>query len=80
MSVLQKRRSFSTIPCCRRYFRQQEEEATEQMVQLGPSSPAGMAAYHRVHALRALQADLVRLVDDPKMLRAARERRRRFSQ
>lgn len=55
-------------------------EATEQMLANPPGSDACYAAHHRVLAIRALQADLIRLVDDPKTLRAAAERRRRFAQ
>jgi hypothetical protein len=55
-------------------------QATEQMLANPPGSDACYAAHHRVLAIRALQADLIRLVDDPKILRAAAERRRRFAQ
>jgi len=55
-------------------------EATEQILANPPGSDVAYAAHHRVLAVRALQADLIRLVDDPKTLRAAAERRRRFAQ
>ena len=58
----------------------EEREATERLLALPPGAPAGMAEQYRVQAIRAIRADLIRLVDDPKMLRAARERRRRFAQ
>ena len=45
-----------------------------------PGSEVALAQHYRIMAIRAVHADLIRLVDDPKMLRAARERRRRFSQ
>jgi hypothetical protein len=61
-------------------FRRLEEEATTQMIESGPMSPEAVSAHFRILAIRSLQADLVRFVDDPKMLRAAQERRRRFSQ
>jgi hypothetical protein len=55
------------------------DEATEQLLANPPGSAASYTAHHRVLAVRALQADLIRLVDDPKILRAAAERRRRFA-
>jgi len=57
-----------------------EVEAREQMLNAEPGSPVAVAYHQRVMAIRAIHADLIRLVDDPKMIRAARERVRRFSQ
>ena len=67
-------------PLLQEIFRRLEEEAVEQLTRAGPGSPQALAEHHRLQALRAIHADIIRLVDDPKMLRAARERRRRFSQ
>jgi hypothetical protein len=55
-------------------------EATEQMLANPPGSPVSSAAHYRVLAVRSLQAELIRLVDDPKVLRAAAALRRRFAQ
>ena len=57
-----------------------EVEAREMMLNADPGSPVAVAYHQRVMAIRAIHADLIRLVDDPKMLRFAAERRRRFSQ
>lgn len=57
-----------------------ENEATHVVLIEAAGSQASMAAIHKLHAVRALRADLIRLVDDPKMLRAAADRRRRLSQ
>jgi len=56
------------------------KEATEQILANPPGSDVSLFSHHRVLAIRALQADLIRCVEDPKMLRAAAERRRRFAQ
>jgi len=56
------------------------DEATATILANPPGSEVGLMAHHRVLAVRAIQADLVRLVEDPKMLLAAVERRRRFAQ
>ena len=55
------------------------DEATATILANPPGSEVGLMAHHRVLAVRAIQADLVRLVEDPKMLRAAADRRRRFA-
>ena len=60
--------------------RRLEVEAREAMLAAEPGSPAAIAYHQRIMAVRAINADLIRLVDDPKMLRLAAERRRRFSQ
>ena len=57
-----------------------ELEARELMLNAEPGSPAAVAYHQRIMAIRAIHADLIRLVDDPKMLRAAADRRRRLSQ
>ena len=56
------------------------DEAIEQLTRAGPGSEVALGAHYRLQAIRAIQADLIRLVDDPKMLRAAVDRRRRLSQ
>ena len=58
---------------------QLEIEAREAMLAAEPGSPAAVAYHQRIMAIRAINADLIRLVDDPKMLRHAAERRRRHS-
>jgi hypothetical protein len=60
-------------------FRRIEAEAQEAMLNTEPGSPAAVAYHQRIMAIRAIHADLLRLVDDPKMLRFAAERRRRHS-
>lgn len=67
-------------PLLQTIFERLISEATEQMLANPPGSDACYAAHHRVLAVRALQAELIRLIDDPKILRAAAERRRRFAQ
>lgn len=57
-----------------------EIEAREMMLNAAPGSDVATAHHFRIMAIRAIHADLIRMVDDPKMLRAAQERRRRFSQ
>jgi hypothetical protein len=57
-----------------------EEESREAMLAAEPGSPAAVAYHQRIMAIRAINADLIRMVDDPKMLRFAAERRRRHSQ
>jgi hypothetical protein len=49
------------------------------MLNAEPGSPVAVAYHQRIMAIRAIHADLLRLVDDPKMLRYAAERRRRHS-
>ena len=61
-------------------FEQLETEAREAMLAAAPGSDVATAHHFRIMAIRAIHADLIRLVDDPKMLRAAKDRRRRFSQ
>jgi hypothetical protein len=61
-------------------FRRIEAEAQEAMLNAEPGSPAAVAYHQRIMAVRAIHADLLRLVDDPKMLRFAADRRRKFSQ
>ena len=56
-----------------------EIEAREAMLAAEPGSPAAVAYHQRIMAIRAINADLIRLVDDPKMLRFAAERRKRQS-
>ena len=60
-------------------YEQLETEAMAALLKAEPGSPAATACHLRIMALRAIQADLIRMVDDPKMLRAAVERRQRFS-
>ena len=67
-------------PLLQEVFKRITDEATETMLAHPPGSELSLFSHHRVLAIRALQADLIRLVEDPKMLRAAAERRRRFSQ
>jgi len=57
-----------------------EREATEALLSAGPGSPVALSAHYRILAVRAIRAELISLVEDPKMLRAARERRRRLSE
>jgi hypothetical protein len=54
-----------------------EIEAREAMLAAEPGSPVAVAYHQRIMAIRAINADLIRLVDDPKMLRFAADRRRR---
>ena len=61
-------------------FGQLEAEAREIMLAAHPGTEAAIAQHYRIMAIRAVNADLIRMVDDPKMLRLARERRRHFSQ
>ena len=56
---------------------QLEIESREAMLAAEPGSPAAIAYHQRIMAIRAINADLIRLVDDPKMLRFAAERRKR---
>ena len=56
------------------------DEAVEQLTRAGPGSEAALSYHYRLQAIRALWADVQRMVDDPKMLRAAADRRRRLSQ
>ena len=60
-------------------FKRIEVEAQEAMLNAEPGSPVAVAYHQRIMAIRAVYADLLRLVDDPKMLRFAAERRRRHS-
>ena len=60
-------------------FKRIEAEAQEAMLNAEPGSPVAVAYHQRIMAIRAIHADLLRLVDDPKMLRFAAERRRRHS-
>ena len=60
-------------------FKRVEAEAQGAMLNAEPGSPAAVAYHQRIMAIRAVYADLLRLVDDPKMLRYAAERRRRHS-
>jgi len=66
-------------PLLQTIFGQLEIEAREAMLAAEPGSPAAVAYHQRIMAIRAINADLIRLVDDPKMLRHAAERRRRHS-
>jgi hypothetical protein len=66
-------------PLLQEIYGKLESDAFEALVRAEPGSSAATACHLRIMALRALQADLIRLVDDPKMLRAAVERRRRLS-
>jgi hypothetical protein len=61
-------------------FRQLEDEAMARLLSVEPGSSAAVAHHQRIMAIRAVHADLIRLVDDPKMLRFAADRRRKFSQ
>jgi hypothetical protein len=67
-------------PLLQAIFRQIEDEATERMMNSSPGSPAALAEHYRIQAVRAVYADLLRLIDDPKMLRFAADRRKRQSQ
>ena len=67
-------------PLLQESFRRIEAEAQEAMLNAEPGSPAAVAYHQRIMAVRAINADLIRMVDDPKMLRHAAERRRKFSQ
>ena len=67
-------------PLLQEIFQQLENEGHARLIAAGPGTPGAVAEHHRILAIRAIHADLLRLVDDPKMLRAARERRRHFSQ
>jgi hypothetical protein len=67
-------------PLLQEVFKRIEAEATERMVHSGPGTSVSVSEHYRIQAIRAVHADLIRLVDDPKMLRAAQDRRRRFSQ
>jgi hypothetical protein len=58
-------------------FRTLADEAIEQLHRAEPASAAALSAHYRLLAIRAVHADIQRLVDDPKMLRAAGDRRRR---
>jgi len=66
-------------PLLQEVFKRIEAEAQETMLNAEPGSPVAVAYHQRVMAIRAIHADLLRLVDDPKMLRHAAERRRRHS-
>jgi len=61
-------------------FRRMEAEATERLLRAEPGSVAAMAHHQRIMAIRACHAELIGMVEDPKTLRAAQERRRHFSQ
>ncbi len=67
-------------PLLQEVLRRMETDAGEQLMRAEPGSPVAFAEHHRILAVRALHAELIRLIDDPKMLRAARERRRHLSQ
>ena len=67
-------------PLLQEVFGRLEAEAREAMLAAPPGSEVATAHHFRIMAIRAVNADLIRMVDDPKMLRAAQERRRRFSQ
>ena len=67
-------------PLLQEILGQLETEAREAMLAAPPGSQVATANHYRIMAVRAINADLIRMVEDPKMLRAARERRRRFSQ
>lgn len=67
-------------PLLQTILAQLEIEAREAMLNAEPGSPAAVAYHQRIMAIRAINADLIRLVDDPKMLRFAAERRKRHSQ
>jgi hypothetical protein len=67
-------------PLLQEVFKRIEAEAQETMLNAEPGSPVAVAYHQRIMAIRAIHADLLRMVDDPKMLRAAQDRRRRFSQ
>ena len=66
-------------PLLQEVFKRIEAEAQEAMLNAEPGSPVAVAYHQRIMAIRAIHADLLRLVDDPKMLRHAAERRRRHS-
>jgi hypothetical protein len=66
-------------PLLQEIYSKLESDAFEALIHAEPGSPAATACHLRIMALRAIQADLIRLVEDPKMLRAASERRRRLS-
>jgi hypothetical protein len=66
-------------PLLQEVFKRLADEAIEQLQGAKPASEAALSAHYRLLAIRSVQADLVRLVNDPKMLRAADARRRRLS-
>jgi hypothetical protein len=67
-------------PLLQEIFQRVEKDAQEAMLNAEPGSAVAVAYHQRIMAIRAIHADLIRLVDDPKMLRAAADRRRRLSQ
>jgi hypothetical protein len=67
-------------PLLQEIYSKLESDAFEALIHAEPGSPAATSCHLRIMALRAIQADLIRMVEDPKMLRAANERRRRLSQ
>ena len=67
-------------PLLQEIYQKLELDAVEALLHAEPGSSAATACHLRIMALRAIQADLIRMVEDPKMLRAASERRRRLSQ
>lgn len=67
-------------PLLTEIFQRVEKDAQDAMLSSEPGSAVAVAYHQRIMAIRAIHADLIRLVDDPKMLRAAADRRRRLSQ
>ncbi len=57
-----------------------EADATAILIAAGPGSPNALSNHYRIQAIRAIRAELISMVEDPKMLRAAQERRRQLSQ
>jgi hypothetical protein len=66
-------------PLLQEIYQKLESEAVEALLRAEPGSSVATASHLRIMALRSIQAELTRLVEDPKMLRAASERRRRLS-
>jgi len=56
-----------------------EAQAMNALITSPPGSPAAIAHHQRLMAVKEFWANLQRLVDDPKVLRSAAERRRRLS-
>ena len=61
-------------------FRRLQDEAIDLLTNAVPGSVEAVNTHYRLLAIRAIEADLHRLVEDQKMLRAAAERRRKLSQ
>jgi hypothetical protein len=67
-------------PLLQEVFQRMEAAATERLLSAEPGTIVAVAHHQRIMAIRSLHAELISMVEDPKTLRAAAERRRRFSQ